>query len=116
MYDPSTVTAHIESHSEIESWWVSVPGHPTRCVGHEYDTTRDEAIERGIQCAENDDAWDVVEAKIRAEFPNRQLYKGTFGRGNDIDWTGFLPNTEYIYVLKDRRRHGKYQIAAAYTI
>jgi len=114
-YNPNKVELHKEESGCILSWWASVPGHPTRCVGRVDDTTKEEAAQRAIKIAYNSDLWAELETNLHLEFPNKQIYKGSPSMCRDINWAG-LPDKEYLYVLKDRRKHGKYQILRAYTI
>jgi len=54
-----------------------------------------------------------IENSLSVLYPKRQIFQG-FLPCDDTDFGGKL--SEYVYVLKDRKRHGKYQILQAVNI
>jgi len=116
IYNPDEVKLHQEEFGGIRSWWASVPGHPLRQVGHVDTVSRENAINYAMRAAENADAWQVIENTLRENYPNFQIYQG-LANTPDINWpVNMDPWQEYMYILKPRRKNGKYQIECALTI
>ena len=104
---------HIEELGGIKSKWCSCPDGILRCLGDEKEP--DEIIfKRAISAAKFAQKVEKIEAQMRIDFPGCQLYRGSLP-AFDVDYNDSY-NGEYIYVLKNRKKNGKYQILHAEKI
>ncbi len=90
----------------IQHAWVRLAGEPARCVGRrgEPESELIARAERAAKCAAHQR---TLEIELRRRYPGRQIYTG-FLPADDTHYDG--PAGEYIYILRRRRRRGKYLI------
>jgi len=100
---------HIEELGDIKSKWISLPNLPLMNMGRaeEPDSV---IIQRGLQVYKDRMIKNQVQEKLRGKYPLKQIFEGTLPT-YDVEFTG-KPNW-YLYVLKDRKRRGKYQVEEA---
>jgi hypothetical protein len=102
----------IEEVGCIRHKWVSCKDGISRCLGTA-DEDDEVVIERGRGAVRMKERMEQLENKLRREHPGKQIYHG-FLPAYDVDWDG--QEGMYLYVLKNRRRGGKYQVLAAVPI
>lgn len=103
-------TAHVAELGGIRSWWVAIPGEPQRCVGRVDELTQQEAIVRGEQLAKQAVTVRMRTQALQDRWPNAQIFRG-YLPAYDVEWHG--ASGEYLYVLRPRRKLGKYVVAEA---
>ena len=86
--------------------WVALMGRPAISLVNDTDAAL-EAL--AVAYWANADEGERAEAALRAANPGRQVYGGQLP-ARDVEWNG-EPGW-YMYVLKDRRARGKYQVLA----
>ena len=93
--------------------WGTCPDGISRCLGNENDS-REIIEQRARVAAQKAQRIKRVENKIHAKHPELQLYSG-FLPDYDTNWPKEKAGY-YIYVLKSRKKNGKYQILYAEKI
>ena len=88
--------------------WVYLPGRIG--IARDNDLPESKLIAWAEIYWQNADAEQAREAQLRADCPGRQIFSGQLP-DHDVEWNG-APG-HYLYCLKDRRRHGKYQVLKA---
>lgn len=105
-------TIHKEECGCIWSKWIRLPGLPCMCRGGN-DTPDEEVIQNAIGNYKIRYKKEKVEVGLRSKYPNKQLYEGSLPE-DDVTFEG-KPGI-YIYILKDRKRHKKYQVQEAISV
>ena len=101
--------AHLEELGGIRSWWASITGEPSRCVGRADEMTKEQAIAAGHRAAERARLGREAETRLRNRNPQAQLFHGYLPSPEpDVAWS-YEPGW-YFYVLSTRRRNGQYQV------
>ena len=103
---------HREELGCIWSKWIRLPGLPLMCMG-ENKTPDKEIIQRAISQYKSRYNKRKIDNKLSSKYPYKQLYESMLPE-SDVEFTGD-PGL-YIYVLKTRRRHGKYQVQEAIMV
>jgi len=94
--------------------WIKFPEKPAVCVGNVNENiSKEEAIDRGKKYWEREDKIKKITIELQEKYPGYQIYIG-FLPCNDCTFEGEY--AQYIYVLKNRRKNGKYQIEEAIKV
>lgn len=102
----------IEELGGIRHKWCQCSDGISRCLGEEKDS--DEIIKmRACFAVARAERLKKIEEDLRALCPEKQIFQG-FLPCDDTEWQG--KGSEYMYVLKDRKRHGKYQVLQAVNL
>jgi len=67
-------------------------------------------IDRAEKAVQAKEKADRLEAGLRSKYPDKQIYSG-FLPASDVEWDE--QGGYYLYILKDRKKHGKYQVQEA---
>jgi len=102
----------IEERGCIQSKWGLCSDGISRLLGDVSDPDA-EIKKRAVKIVENNRKEKEIEDFIRATYPGKQIYQ-SYLPTYDVAWDG--DNDWYMYVLKDRRKKGKYQILYAAKI
>lgn len=79
------------------------------------DMPRARALKYARQLWERRDRIDGLAAQLHAQYPDLQVYENRLP-SCDTDTPVGLPAGVYVYVLKDRRKAGRWQVLACYLI
>ena len=86
---------------------VRLPNRPAVSIARDDDNLSDiELIKRATSYWQARDREESISNTLKTKYPDKQVYIGVLPT-HDIDTT---LNGYYAYVLKDRKRQGKYQI------
>lgn len=107
----SKVIRYFSSGSNVpDRAWVYIDGRDSAVSCDVYNLTDDEAIAQAVRFWERRDHEDALAESVRAKSGGRQVFSGNLPC-SDVEWSG-KPGW-YTYTLKDRRRHGKFQVMVA---
>lgn len=106
---------HIEVWGGVQSWWVTLPGEPSRCCGQIANTTRDQAIDCARRQAHHEHLTQDAEARLRSRHPQGGFIRGMLPSSySDAPiWDGLTG--EYIYILSARRKRVNGTLKAVVT-
>jgi hypothetical protein len=105
----NTITRYYGSGSSTPNLcWVRLDGR--NAISLDYNRPEAELIAQAETYWRNQDAWQVVENQLRSHYPDTQIYQGPLPT-RDVEWNG--PEGQYLYCLKNRKAHGKFQILCA---
>ena len=97
---------------EILKFWIYAPGRPGLCVLDEFST---EVELNSVVDAINNawrfrDAEEVVAKQLQLKYPGKQVYKSHFPQTRyDMESPAGVAG-DAVYVLKNRRKNGKYRV------
>lgn len=98
----------------ITYFWIKFSEKPAVCVGNiNENISKEEAIDRGKKYWEREDKIKKITTELQEKYPGYQIYIG-FLPTRDCEFKG--EPGQFIYVLKNRCKNGKYQIKEAIKI
>jgi len=97
---------------EILKFWIHAPGRPGLCILDEFSTESE--LNNVVDAINNAwhlrDAEEVAVKRLQLKYPGKQVYKSYFPqKSHDMESPSGITG-DAIYVLKDRRKNGKYRV------